>query len=28
VIVGATLYILFREARLKPQPEATPAIKE
>lgn len=28
VIVMATLYILFREARLKPQPEATPAIKE
>lgn len=28
VIVGATLYILFREARLKPRPEATPAIKE
>lgn len=28
VIVLATLYILFREARLKPHPEATPAIKE
>lgn len=28
VIVAATLYILFREARLKTQPEATPAIKE
>jgi len=28
VIVLATLYILFREARLKPVPEATPAIKE
>jgi hypothetical protein len=26
--VLATLYILFREARLKPVPEATPAIKE
>jgi drug/metabolite transporter (DMT)-like permease len=28
VIVAATLYILFREARLKVEPEATPAIKE
>ncbi len=28
VIVAATLYILFREARLKTHPEATPAIKE
>jgi len=28
VIVAATLYILFREARLKAEPEATPAIKE
>lgn len=28
VIVCATLYILFREARLKAQPDATPAIKE
>lgn len=28
VIVLATLYILFREARLKTHPDATPAIKE